>query len=621
MGRFAGVGWQLSASADAIRGAARAPIRCPEENDEDYEVTDRKNMILAVLLSALILLGWTWVSNKYFPPANPPSTKVVDGKQVPVPQPQAQPTATTPKAMQSRAAVLGSTPRVRIETPSLQGSINLKGAQIDDLVLVKQRETIAKNSPPVRLLSPIGAPGAYVASLGWVGQGTAAPDLNTVWTADSQMLSPGHPVTLSAQGADGVRYEMKVAIDDGYLFTVDQRAINASGKPVALRPIGFVSRATKSTDPDSWTNHVGPIGLFDGKAEYNVTFDNLDSKSPGFFARLFGGSGKLGVNSFASTGGWLGFTDKYWLAALVPAGNAQISAEFRRSPSGSYQASYAQPSTIVAPGQALSTRSQLFAGAKEKAWLDRYENAGIQKISKSIDWGWFEWFMRPLFNLLVWLNHTIGNFGVAIICLTLIVRGIMFPVAQKQFQSMAAMRKIQPKMKALQERFKDDKARQQQEILKLYQEEKINPAAGCLPILLQIPVFYALYKVLLVSVEMRHQPFALWIHDLSAPDPAHILNLFGLLHFTPPSFLAIGPLAVLLGVTMWLQFKLNPQQMDPAQQQVFALMPWFMMFIMAPFATGLLIYWVTSNVLTILQQWFLYKKYGLHLSDTHPVHT
>ena len=563
---------------------------------------DNKNLILAVALSALILIGWTWASSKFFPTANPPSTKVENGKQLPLPQ--AQPVPTTPKATQSRGAVLGSTPRVRIETRSLQGSLNLKGAQIDDLVLLRQRETIAKDSPPVRLLSPLGAPGAYVASFGWVGQGTAAPDLNTVWTADGSTLSPGHPVTLTTQSADGVTYEMKIAVDDGYLFTVDQRAINGSDKPVVIRPIGLVSRGSKSTDPTTWTNHVGPIGVFDGKASYDVNWKDLDE-------------GKS--ETFGNVPGWLGFTDKYWLTALVPP--ASMNGEFRRSPSGGYQADYALAPAVVAPGQSVATQARLFAGAKEKAWLDQYEQAGIPKISKSIDWGWFEWFMRPIFDLLVWLFNQIGNFGVAIICLTLIVRLIMFPIAQKQFQSMAAMRKVQPKLKAIQERFKDDRAKQQQEILKLYQEEKINPAAGCLPILLQIPVFYALYKVLLVSVEMRHQPFALWIKDLSAPDPATVLNLFGILHFTPPGFLAIGVLPILLGVTMWLQFKLNPQQMDPTQQQVFALMPWVMMFIMAPFASGLQLYWVTSNVLTILQQWWLYKKYGLHFADTHPVHT
>ena len=570
-------------------------------------MNDNKNLILAVVLSALILLGWMWAANKFFPTANPPSVKVENSKQQPVPsQSQAQPTQqVAPQVLRNRTAVLGSTPRVRIETPSLQGSLNLKGAQLDDLVLVKQKETIAKNSPPVRLLSPLGAPGAYVASFGWTGQGTAAPTLDTVWQSDGQLLAPGRPVTLSTQSADGVRYEMKIAVDDGYLFSVDQRVINASGKPVIVRPIGLVSRSGKSSDPSTWTNHVGPISVFNGKADYDVNWKDLDQK---------------GAASFDNVGGWLGFTDKYWLTALAPAGN--MAADFRHSPSGGYQADYALAPVAVAPGQTAATHARLFAGAKEKAWLDRYEDAGFTKISKSIDWGWFEFFMRPIFDLLVFLFHTVGNFGVAIICLTLIVRGIMFPIAQKQFQSMAAMRKVQPKMKAIQERFKDDRARQQQEIMKLYQEEKINPAAGCLPILLQIPVFYALYKVLLVSVEMRHQPFVGWIHDLSAPDSASLLTVahhFGWTWFPP--FLGLSVLAFLLGATMWAQFKLNPQQMDPTQQQIFAIMPWMMMFVMAPFASGLQLYWVTSNVLTILQQWWLYKKYGLHFSDTHPVHS
>jgi YidC/Oxa1 family membrane protein insertase len=569
-------------------------------------VNDNKNLILAVVLSALILLGWTWAAGKFFPtPTPPPATKAEPGKQQPAPAPAGQPVPAAPKTMQSQAAVLASTPRVRIQTPELQGSLNLKGAQIDDLVLVNQRQTIDKKSPPVRLLSPLGAPGAYIASFGWVGQGTAAPGLDTVWTADSQTLSPGHPVTLTTQTPDGVRYEMKIAVDDGYLFTVDQRVINGSGKPIVVRPIGLVNRSTKSSDVSSWTNHVGPIGVFDGKANYEINWKDLDE-------------GKR--EKFANVPGWLGFTDKYWLTALVPP--AAMNGEFVRSPSGAYQADYSGAPAVIAPGQAVTTEARLFAGAKEKAWLDKYEQAGIPKLTKSIDWGWFEWFMRPIFSLLVFLFHTLGNFGFAIIALTLIVRLIMYPIAQKQFQSMAAMRKIQPKMKAIQERYKDDKPRQQQEILKLYQEEKINPAAGCLPILLQIPVFYALYKVLMVSVEMRHQPFVGWIQDLSAPDPASLLTLAHYMGWTWfPPFLGLSVLAFLLGVTMWLQFKLNPQQMDPAQQQVFALMPWLMMFIMAPFASGLQLYWVTSNVLTIAQQWWLYKKFGLHFSDTHPVHT
>ncbi|WP_155264600.1 membrane protein insertase YidC [Sphingomonas segetis] len=568
-------------------------------------MNDNKNLILAVLLSVLVLLGWTWASGKFFPTANPPSTKVEQGERVPAPPPTAQPSApATPKATKSVPAALASAPRVSIRTPSLSGSINLKGAQIDDLLLVDQKQTIARNSPPARLLSPLGAPGAYIAQFGWTAQGAQVPTLDTVWTADSQQLTPGHPVTLSTQMADGARYQLRIAIDEGYLFTVRQSVLNASGKPLTVRPMGLLSRADQSHDPDSWTNHVGPISVFGGEADYDINYKTLD---------------KEGDQAFPSVSGWLGFTDKYWLTALAP--EKSIAANFRKSPNGGYQADYALAPAVVGPGQALTTETRLFAGAKEKEWLDRYEEAGIPKLSKSIDWGWFEFFMRPIFDVLMFLFHTLGNFGLAIIALTFIVRGIMFPIAQKQFQSMAAMRKLQPKMKAVQERFKDDKQRQQQEILKLYQTEKVNPAAGCLPIVLQIPVFYALYKVLLVSVEMRHQPFVLWIKDLSAPDPLTPVNLFGLLNFTPPAMLAIGVLPILVGATQWLSMKLNPQPMDPAQAQIFAIMPWFLVFIMAPFAAGLQLYWMTNNILTIAQQWWLYRKFGLHFSDTHPVET
>jgi len=567
-------------------------------------VNDSKNMVLAVVLSALVLIGWSWLAEKYFPTATPQTTKIEEGKQQPLPQPQAQPAGVpTPAKLRTLAEALTSDPRVVIRTPSLEGSINLKGAQIDDLLLVGQKQSLARDARPVRLLSPIGTPGSYIAQFGWTAAGGDAPTLDTLWTADRRELTPGQPVTLSTSMPDGTGYQLKVSVDDGYLFSIQQSVLNASDKPIVVRPIGLVSRGAKSPDPDMWTVHVGPITVFEGKADYGVDYDTLDT----------------GSRSFNNVSGWLGFTDHFWLTALVPSG--PMSADFRRSPSGGYQADYALAPAAVEPGQTLTTRTRLFAGAKEKQWLDRYEDAGMPKLSKSIDWGWFEWFMRPIFYLLLWLFEHIGNFGVAIICLTFIVRTLLFPIAQKQFQSMAAMRKLQPKMKAIQERFKDDKQRQQQEILKLYQAEKVNPAAGCLPILLQIPIFYALYKVLMVSVEMRHQPFVLWIKDLSAPDPLTPVNLFGLLNFTPPAFLAIGVLPILVGATQWLSMKLNPQPMDPTQAQIFAIMPWVLVFVMAPFAAGLQLYWLTNNILTIAQQWWLYRRYGLHLSDTHPVQT
>lgn len=568
-------------------------------------MNDNRNLILAIALSVLVLLGWSFFSQKFMPPNPPP--KVVNGKVQPAPQPGTAPAPQAEAAAkQSAAQVLASTPRVRISTPSLQGSINLKGAEIDDLVLLKQRETTDKNSPPVRLLSPAGAPSAYYASFGWTGQGVQVPGADTQWTPSAPVLEPGKPVTLSWKNGGGQTFQLIVSVDEDYLFTVRQQVTNSGAAPVAVRPYGLISRADKSPDTSRWTMHVGPIAYLDGAAKYGIYWKNLDNGQS---------------QHFTSNGGWLGFTDKYWLTALAPAGDAPISAAFVGKPAGGYQADYAEPEQVVAPGQTVSADTQLFAGAKDKQLLDKYESAGIPKLTKSIDWGWFEWFMRPIFDLLMFLFHATGNFGVAIICLTFIVRLIMFPIAQKQFKSMAAMRKLQPKMKAIQERFKDDKPRAQQEILKLYQQEKVNPAAGCLPVVLQIPIFYALYKVLMVSVEMRHQEFVLWIKDLSAPDPMTPLNLFGLIHWTPPGMLAIGILPILVGITQWFSFKLQPQQMDPAQQQIFSMMPWIMMFFFAQFAAGLQLYYVTSNLLTLAQQWWLYRRFGLHLSDTHPVHT
>ena len=560
-------------------------------------MNDNRNMLLAIVLSALVLIGWSLLSDRIFPTAGPQTVQIDHGKAKALPQPSALPGANAPQAIRDRALVIGETPRVAIRTQSLAGSINLKGARFDDLVLVRQREAVSRTSPPVRLLSPAGAKGAYFASFGWSGQSVAAPDAEALWTASAPTLTPGKPVTLRWSNPTGQTFELIVAVDDGYLFTVRQRVVNRGAAPVAVTPFGLLSRAAKSSDPTTWTNHVGPIGFLAGKAEYGVDWTTLDED-------------KSGVTR-DSRGGWLGFTDKYWLTALAPAKGAPIAASFRKSDSGAYQADYAGAAAIVAPGTAVSGETRLFAGAKEKNLLDRYEAAGITKLTKSIDWGWFEWFMRPIFSLLQWLFHVTGNFGVAIICLTFIVRLLMFPIADKQFRSMAGMRTLQPKMKALQERYKDDKPRLQQETLALYKAEKINPAAGCLPILLQIPVFYALYKVLMVSVEMRHQPFALWIKDLSAPDPMTPVNLFGLLDFVPPHFLAIGVLPIIMGLTMWIQFKLNPTQMDPVQQQVFSIMPVVMTVIMAPYAAGLLLYWCMSNILTIAQQKWLYHRYDL----------
>ncbi|HEY1124503.1 MAG TPA: membrane protein insertase YidC [Sphingobium sp.] len=570
---------------------------------------DKRNLILAAVLTLAILFGWPLISERFFPQPKQPVVAAPPSPQATAPAGTAAPAADA-GAIKPIAQVLPTSPRVAIDTPKLKGSINLKGARIDDIELPTYKQTIEKNSPSIRLFSPAGTKDAYFAGFGWSGSGIKAPDANTVWMADGSALTPKTPVTLSWDNGAGQRFRIKLAVDENYMLTVQQTVENGGAAPISVRPYGYVSRTNDTVPEASGTLHIGPMGVFNGAANYDVSYQSLAGGSSGFFNSMFGRSSPPGTAHFDSTGGWVGFTDKYWHSALIPAQDKPFAADFRPSGKNRFQADMSYGATSIAPGKAASVTSRLFAGAKETALLESYtNNGGVALFDRAIDWGWFRWFEKPIFYLLDWLFRAIGNFGVAIICLTFIVRGLMFPVAQRQFASMAAMRAIQPKMKAIQEKYKDDKPKAQQAIMELYKTEKVNPLAGCLPIFLQIPIFFALYKVLMLTIEMRHQPFALWIKDLSAPDPLHILNLFGLLDFTPPGFLSIGLLAILLGITMYLQFKLNPAPMDEMQKQIFQIMPWMMMFIMAPFAAGLLIYWCTSNILTIAQQWWLYRQH------------
>ncbi|MFZ2996866.1 membrane protein insertase YidC [Sphingobium sp.] len=556
---------------------------------------DKKNIILAVLLTAAILFGWPYVSHYVFPVANPPVTRIEGGKTMPVANPAADPAADSVSAIRDRTIVLRESPRVPIRTPKLLGSINLKGARIDDIVLPTYKETIEKNSASVRLYSPAGTQDSYFAGFGWQGEGLKTPNKDTLWTAQGSALTPTSPVTLTWNNGAGQLFEIRLTVDQNYMISAAQKVSNTGAGAVGVKPYAYISRMGPSKDVSTWTIHTGPIGVFNGAANYGVNFKDLDE----------GPSSQ----QFQSTDGWIGFTDKYWLSALVPDQKTAFAGQFQKGAGTQYQADVALNATMLAPGKAATQTLRLFVGAKEVKTLQAYERDGIKLFDRAIDWGWFYWFEQPIFALLHWLFETLGNFGAAIICLTFVVRGLMFPVAQRQFASMAAMRAVQPKMKALQDKYKDDKPRLQQEMMELYKKEKVNPLAGCLPIFIQIPIFFALYKVLQLTIEMRHQPFVLWIRDLSAPDPLHIVNLFGLLPFTPPSFLAIGVLAVLLGISMFFQFKLNPAQMDPMQQQIFSIMPWMMMFIMAPFAAGLLVYWITNNCLSMAQQWWLYKRH------------
>lgn len=491
------------------------------------------------------------------------------------------------------AAALASPDRVAIDTPRIAGSINLVGARIDDIVLKDYRQTVAKDSGPVRLFAPESTPDQYFAEFGFVTGGARQPS-NARWQADGAKLTPETPVTLTRTDASGITYAIRFTVDQDYMITAEQSATNSGTNAAIIQPFALIKRTDKNATPDQFIAHSGPVGVFGGTLWDPHSYKEM---------------AEIGRETPEGAPSWLGFTDQYWLAALVPAKGKADSAGFRSLGNDLFRSDLIYAASTVPVGGSISQQTGLYAGAKESQILDKYEDSGITYFGKAISWGWFEIFEKPFLWLLRTLNGLVGNFGVAIILLTVIIRGLMFPIAQKQFASMAAMKALQPKMKSIQERFKDDKQRQQQEIMKLYKDEKVNPLAGCLPLVIQIPIFFALYKVLVLAIEMRHEPFVFWIKDLSAPDPAHVLNLFGMLPYDVPGFLAIGPLAILLGITMWLTFKLNPSAMDPVQQQMFSIMPWILMFVMAPFAAGLLLYWVTSNLLTLAQQSYLYSRH------------
>ncbi len=552
------------------------------------------------MLSALLLLGWDALVGYLYPGARNPAASKVDtpaeqvatsGSDAPHSRTGGLDAASLALEKRDLKTALAGGNRVAIDAPRIAGSINLAAGRIDDLTLKNYRETVEKGSDPVRLFSPEGTPAQQFAEFGFLANGQKLPA--GPWQADGARLTPQTPVTLTKQ-ANGLIYRVRFTIDDAYMLRAEQRVDNTSAAGVIVQPYALLNRTDRTASLDQWVAHSGPMGVFGGNANYDVDYSDLVEEGP------VAPEGQVG---------WTGFTDIYWLSALVPQAGAQATGGYRSLGNTLFRADLIYAPVTLAPGTAVSRDTRLFAGAKESTILERYEAAGVPQFTFAIDWGWFGWFVRPFLWLLQQLFAFAGNFGVAIILLTVVVRAALFPIAQKGFASMAAMKAIQPRMKDLQERYKDDKPRMQQEMQKLFQSEGVNPLAGCLPLLLQMPILYALYKVFVLAIDMRHQPFVLWIRDLSAPDPAHLLNLFGLLPFTPPSFLAIGVLAVLLGVTMWLTFKLNPAPADPIQQQMFAIMPWVLMFVMAPFAAGLLIYWITSNVLTIAQQKYLYSRH------------
>ena len=565
---------------------------------------NQRNLILAVVLSALLLFGWDFAMRTFYPEPETAPTAAADRVDAPMDRvdgtaagssPAAgAPASDAPAAPVTLEASLAAPDRIVIDAPEIDGTLNPVGARIDDLRLKTHRQDVEADSGPIRLFAPAGTEGQHYAQFGWVGDGVSVPDAQTVWqVADgSGTLTQDTPVTLLWNNGAGQLFGLRFAIDEHYMFTVTQTVRNTGTGSIALRPYGVLNRSSATASASTFNVHSGPIAQGGGEVNFDFDYEDVAEER---------------AVSLAGSTDWLGFTDIYWMSALIAERGQGADGAFRSTGAETFRADLIYDPVTVGAGDSVTRTTRLFAGAKESGLLDAYEDGGIPNFGRSIDWGWFGFIAWPMWQVLIFLFDLVGNFGLAIIGLTLVIRAVLFPIAQKQFASMAQLRAVQPKMKALQERHKDDKQRLQQEMAKLYKEEKVNPLGGCLPIFIQIPIFFALYKVLLLAIEMRHQPF-LYISDLSARDPATLLNLFGLLDFTPPGFLAIGILAVLLGFTMWLQFKLNPATMDPMQQQIFMIMPWVLMFVMAPFAAGLLIYWISNNVLTLAQQKYLYSK-------------
>ena len=501
----------------------------------------------------------------------------------------------------SRQAALKASPRIAINGKRVNGSISLKGARIDDLILSDYFETLEKDSPAVTLLSPEGAPSPYYADFGWSAtDDTKVPDANTVWQANGRSLSDERPLTLSWNNGEGLTFQQIFEIDENFMFTVTQRVTNASGKAVDLYPYGLVRRVDTPNTLGFYILHEGPLGVFD-EVLTEVDYDDLvDNKS----------------EEVKSTGGWIGFTDKYWLAALIPEKDQAINATFRYNRMAGrdgYQTDFVNQNAVAVPagGNAQSV-NRLFAGAKQVELLDKYEEQyGIARFDLAVDFGWFYWLTKPLFYVLDYFFKLLGNFGLAIMLLTVGVKLIFFPLANKSYTSMSKMKKLQPEMEKLRERHGNDKQKLNQGMMEMYKKEKVNPASGCLPILIQIPVFFALYKVMFVTIEMRHQPFYGYIKDLAAPDPTSLFNLFGLIPWDVPEFLAIGVLPLMMGGSMFLQQKMNPQPADPIQAKIFLFMPLFFMFLLARFPSGLVIYWTWNNILSILQQWVIMKRMGV----------
>jgi YidC/Oxa1 family membrane protein insertase len=597
-------------------------------------INDQKNMFLAIGLSLLVILGWQYfiggpqlerqreeaklrqqqqqVQQQTTAPGTTPQPGAAPGT---TPQPGAATTPvvpgqpTIPGQMLTREAVLAASPRVKIETPTIHGSLSLRGGRLDDVSLIKYRETVDPKSPAIVLLAPSGSPHPFYAQFGWTnaaGGKAKLPDENTIWAQQGAgALGVGRPVTLAWDNGEGLEFRRLVSVDENYLFTIEDSVVNRGTEPVTLYPYALISRHGKPEILGYYILHEGLIGVMGDKGLQEISYSKIESDKQ---------------IPFDVTNAWLGITDKYWAATLLPETNARVRANFSARDLNNrkaYQTDYLLDPVTVAAGGTGSAKARLFAGAKEVALIDGYDNAlKLNRFELLIDWGWFYFITKPLFWALDYFFRLFGNFGFAILAVTVIIKIVFFPLANKSYASMAKMKTVQPQMMELRERYKDDKVKQQQALMELYKQEKINPLAGCLPILIQIPVFFALYKVLFITIEMRHAPFFGWIKDLAAPDPTTIFNLFGLIPWNPGSvpviglYLMIGVWPIIMGITMFFQMKLNPSPPDPTQKMIFDWMPLLFTIMLASFPAGLVIYWAWNNTLSVLQQSYIMKKHG-----------
>ena len=556
---------------------------------------NQKNLFLAIIISMAIIFGFQLLVPQ---PERTPITEEQTNSESLVDL-SIQKSSTT--VLAERNEVINETGRVNFDNSKIKGSINLNGGLIDDLILEEFRETLDPTSDLIEFLNPLGSDNAYYLDTGWVSSDSTIelPDSSSIWSADKNSIGINDPVKLTWTSDQNITFEKIISLDEDYLFSVDQRVINNSGLSFDLYPYGLSKRQGIPEMQNFFILHEGPLSITDSvlkEYDYDDLKDDKKIKHP-------------------SIGGWIGMTDKYWQTAIIPNQNEPVQQTYSYSfvdNVDNFQTDIVGQKIAVSNNASISHNFMIFAGPKIVKVIDKYmEEYGVQEFDRSVDFGWFYFLTKPIFHTLEFIFGYVGNFGWSIILFTILMRICFFPLAQQSFKSMAKMKKLAPEMQRLKEQYGDDRAGMQKEMMALYKKEKANPIAGCLPILLQIPVFFALYKVLFVTIEMRHAPFIGWIHDLSAPDPAGILVLFGFVDWNVPGILQIlnvGIWPILMGISMYIQFKLNPAPVDKMQAKIFGLLPIVFTFILGGFAAGLVIYWTTNNVLSMAQQYIIQRK-------------